>query len=89
MMFTLIVPFCFMVFMSVSMDRVWSLYLMLQVMSNINNFERMMIPASAQYVVFIFQKISNFKIMQEKVVQIWMREHVFGKAELVQEILMG
>ena len=29
MMFTLIVPFCFMVFMSVSMNRVWSLYLML------------------------------------------------------------
>ena len=29
MIFTLIVPFCFMVFMSVSMNRVWSLYLML------------------------------------------------------------
>lgn len=29
MLITLIVPFCFMVFMSVSMNRVWSLYLML------------------------------------------------------------
>mgnify|MGYP000925331417 CR=1 FL=1 len=29
MLFTLIIPFCFMIFMSVSMDRVWSLYLML------------------------------------------------------------
>ena len=29
MLLTLIIPFCFMLFMSVSMDRVWSLYLML------------------------------------------------------------
>ena len=29
MLFTLIVPFCFMVFMSVSLDRVWGLYNML------------------------------------------------------------
>ena len=89
MMFTLIVPFCFMVFMSMSMNRVWSLYLMLQVMSNINNFTQMMIPANAQYVVFIFQKISYFKIMQEANVQIWMRDHVFGRAQLAQKIIVG
>ena len=29
MLLTLIIPFVFMLFMSVSMDRVWSLYLML------------------------------------------------------------
>jgi len=38
MIFTLIVPFCFMLFMSCSMDRVWGLYNMLQVQSNIPNF---------------------------------------------------
>ena len=29
MMLTLVVPFFFMIFMTLSMDRVWSLYLML------------------------------------------------------------
>ena len=37
MIFTLIIPFCFMIFMSVSMDRVWSMYLMLQITSNLMN----------------------------------------------------
>ena len=37
MLFTLFVPFAFMVFMSVSMDRVWSMYLMLQITSNLMN----------------------------------------------------
>jgi len=47
MIFTLIVPFGFMLFMSVSMGRVWSLYLMLQVTSNINNLHPLLIPANA------------------------------------------
>ena len=37
MLLTLFVPFGFMLFMSVSMDRVWSMYLMLQIVSNLMN----------------------------------------------------
>jgi len=54
-----------MVFMSVSMGRVWSLYLMLQVTSNINNLERLLIPANAQYVLIIMQNVSNFNILKD------------------------
>lgn len=35
MVFTLVIPFAFMVFMSVSMDSVWSMYLMMQIVSNL------------------------------------------------------
>ena len=39
MILTLVVPFLFMVFMSMSMDRVWSFYLMLQIISNLMNLK--------------------------------------------------
>ena len=35
MVFTLFIPFGFMIFMSVSMDSVWSMYLMMQIVSNL------------------------------------------------------
>ena len=38
MLLTLIIPFCFMLFMSASMDRVWSFYNMLQLSTNIMNY---------------------------------------------------
>lgn len=38
MIFTLVVPFLFMIFMSVSMNRVWALYNMLQLLINISNY---------------------------------------------------
>jgi len=77
MIFTLIVPFGFMLFMSVSMGRVWSLYLMLQVASNINNFTVLLIPANAQYILMIMQNISNFSVLKEPNVQIWFKEKIF------------
>ena len=39
MILTLVIPFLFMVFMSMSMDRVWSFYLMLQIISNLMNLK--------------------------------------------------
>jgi hypothetical protein len=38
MIFTLVVPFLFMIVMSVSMNRVWALYNMLQLLINISNY---------------------------------------------------
>lgn len=89
MLITLIVPFGFMVFMSVSMNRVWSLYLMLQIISNITNYPSLLIPANSQYIIFILQNISYFKILQEQNVQIWLKENVFGKMKILQQILIG
>ena len=51
MLLTLIIPFAFMVFMSASMDSVWSMYLMIQILSNLMNF-RIKIPGNAMFVMF-------------------------------------
>jgi hypothetical protein len=50
--------------MSVGMNRVWSLYLMLQIASNIKNLAGITIPASANIVVEAMYNISNFKIFE-------------------------
>ena len=52
MILTLVIPFIFMVFMSVSMNRVWSLYLMLQIISNLMNI-KLQRPGNAEYIMFI------------------------------------
>ena len=39
LIYSLVVPLVFMVFMSFGMEKVWSLYLMLQIAGNINNFD--------------------------------------------------
>ena len=65
MVLTLIVPFVFMVFMSVSMESVWSLYLMLQIVSNVMHFG-INRPGNAEYVMFVGQKISYFKVTEDK-----------------------
>jgi len=64
MIFTLVVPFCFMLFMSCSMDRVWGLYNMLQVQSNIPNFRMIALPANAEYILMITKNVSFFNLFQ-------------------------
>ena len=72
MVFTLIIPFAFMMFMSVSMDSVWSMYLMMQIVSNLMHIfiQR---PGNAEYIMFIGEKISYFKITEEENVKQWMK----------------
>ena len=69
MLFTLIVPFCFMVFMSVSMNRVWALYNMLQIMSNLKNYMMLIIPANAFFVIKVIMNVAFFSVLQEDNVQ--------------------
>ena len=47
MLFTLLVPFGFMLFMSMSMNRVWGMYNMVQLIANITNFKALLIPANS------------------------------------------
>ena len=63
MIFTLIVPFCFMLFMSFSMNRVWALYNMLQLLSNFNNYLTMTIPANAYFIVNVMMNVTFFSIL--------------------------
>ena len=46
-----------------SMDRVWGLYNMLQVQSNLSNFERVLLPANAEYILFITKNVSFFNLL--------------------------
>ena len=52
MILTLIIPFAFMVFMSVSMDSVWSMYLMMQLVSNLTELI-LNLPGNVGYLMFI------------------------------------
>jgi len=54
---------------------------MLQVASNVVQHPTLVIPANAQYILFIIQNISNFKILQETNVQVWLKENIFGNLE--------
>lgn len=89
MLFTLVVPFCFMLFMSVSMDRVWSMYLMLQLTSNLMNLSCIQRPGNVEYLLFMGQKISDFKVASEPNIQHWLKFYVFKNVQWLQDILMG
>jgi hypothetical protein len=65
MIMTLVIPLCFMVFMSASLDRVWSLYNMLQILSNMKNMLTMSIPANAYLIITVIKNISFFSVLQE------------------------
>ena len=76
MLLTLIIPFGFMLFMSVSMNRVWSLYLMLQLTCNLMNL-KLNRPSNAEYIMFISENISSFKIAEEANVKFFVKNYVF------------
>ena len=52
MILTLIIPFAFMVFMSVSIDSVWSMNLMMQLVSNFTELI-LNLPGNVGYLMFI------------------------------------
>ena len=64
MLLTLVIPFGFMLFMSMSMDSVWAMYLMMQIVSNQQNIiiNR---PGNTEYLLFIGSQISYFKVTEE------------------------
>lgn len=48
--------------MGIGMGRVWSLYFMLQIVSNIRNYDELRIPANVNYILKLLDEISNFRI---------------------------
>ena len=89
MLFTLIVPFCFMLFMSVSMNRVWSIYNMLQILSNFINLRTLSIPGNSFFIIKIIQNVSFFSILSEENVQRWLEVKIFKHAQKLQLLLFG
>ena len=79
MLFTLIIPLAFLIFLSASMDSVWSLYLMLQIVCNMTN---MIInrPGNADFMIFVGENISSFKITEDKHFLNWVRFDVLDHA---------
>lgn len=80
MLLTLIVPFLFMLFMSASMDRVWSFYNMLQLSTNLLHFNSISIPANNVVLMAIIKNVTYFSLFKDKHVQDWLQKYIFGKA---------
>ena len=51
MLISIFVPLAFQVFMSVGMNRVWSLYLMLQIACNLKNIPEVFLPDNIMTIV--------------------------------------
>jgi hypothetical protein len=81
MLVTLIIPFCFMVFMSASMNRVWAMYNMMQILSNFLNYLTLSIPANADFILNVVKNISFFSMLSEENVQNFLETKVFKKME--------
>ena len=89
MLLTLIVPLGFMIFMSISMDRVWSMYLMLQIVGNFVNLNCLQRPGNVEYVLFMAKKVSDFKIAEEPNVRNWAKQYIFKNLEYLQFLTLG
>ena len=66
MIYTLVVPFCFMIFMRASMGRVWSFYNMLQLASNIKNYSTLYVPSNALFILNVLENTTFFKITSQE-----------------------
>ena len=75
--FSLVIPFIFMMFMSASMDRAWSLYNMLQLIANFLRFKRVVFPPSSNKLLILIENMSNFNLGSNLHVQAWLRENVY------------
>ena len=71
------------------MNRAWSFYLTLQVISNIENMKMLTIPASANLLTEVLSELANFKMFENYFVKRFLQLHVFGRARALQEFLLG
>ena len=70
---SVVIPLVFMICLKFSMDKAWHFYLMLQVVSNIRNFDILVVPASAYPTILIISKISSFKITEEPLIRSYIK----------------
>ena len=89
MVYTMIIPFCFMIFLKASMNRVWSFYNMLQLASNIKNYSTLFIPSNVKFMLDLLESITFFKIFSSKPVKDFFNKYIFKNAKIVTEIIVG
>jgi hypothetical protein len=89
LLFTFFVPLGFMLFMSVSMNRVWGLYLMLQIISHITQYDALIVPASAENVAKALYYVSYFKMAQHPVVQQKIALFMGDDLKVVKDFMFG
>ena len=68
MIITLVIPFGFMIFMSVSMNRVWALYNMLQLLNNLEEYRLLAIPPNLGMILDAIGGMVNFSILDSEIV---------------------
>ena len=61
-----------MLFMSFSMNKVWTLYNMMQLITNIKNYKTMIIPANLLLLIDVVQNIVSFSLFDNAFVQTWL-----------------
>ena len=72
-----IIPFLFMLFARVSMDRVWALYYMLQMMTNLSNYMSLLTPSNSFYILTIIKNVVCFRLMRNETVQRIAKQYIF------------
>ncbi|MFM1932434.1 MAG: hypothetical protein RL226_1737 [Bacteroidota bacterium] len=89
MFITLIIPFVFLIFMSVSMTRVWALYNMSQLLINLDDYRKIALPGNLSFVLQVIKGMVYFKILDQPSVQVFLNNHVFNRMHTLQKILVG
>ena len=67
-----LIPIFLSLFMVLSLNRIWSLYLMMQLVSNIRNYKSLMIPSSANMALYITDNISNYRVVDQNWFKSWL-----------------
>ena len=75
MVVSFVIPFIVMVFASISIDKVWGLYNMLQVVSLCFTFKLALIPSNAMFVLQLFYSIANFSLGSNQIVRNLLSQH--------------
>ena len=71
MIFTLLVPFLFMLFMSADINKVWTLYGNMQLLSNYIDLGMIAIPAASFTLLGVLKNVSYFSIGKHPQVKYW------------------
>ena len=66
LLITFIIPFIFMLFAKVSLDRVWAMYYTLQLMTNFLNYVKLLLPANAVMILNIIDNVVCFRLFKNK-----------------------
>ena len=72
-----VIPFLFMLFARVSMDRVWALYYMLQMMTNLSNYIVLLTPSNSLYILIVIKNVVCFRLMRNESVQRVAKKYIF------------